>query len=103
MTKNNVSDDEPLVMWEADWIELQAQERAKRKEEKARQEKERQRKAEHYHVKNKIDFQEDLAEEICERISAGELLLNICDEDHMPTVRRCNQWLKQQSDFQGVK
>jgi hypothetical protein len=43
-----------------------------------------------------------LAQEICERISAGELLTVICREDDMPTMRRCNQWLKEVSEFQTL-
>ena len=43
---------------------------------------------------HRTPYDEDLAQEICERISAGELLIEICNELHMPTVRRCNQWLK---------
>jgi hypothetical protein len=53
-------------------------------------------------IKNKLPFDDDLAQEMCERISAGELLINICNEPHMPTVRRCNQWLRDEPEFQQL-
>jgi hypothetical protein len=39
--------------------------------------------------------------QICERISSGELLINIALDPHMPTVRRCNQWLNENVEFKG--
>lgn len=56
----------------------------------------------HLLVKNAMIYDEVLATEICERISAGELLINICNDWHMPTMRRCNQWLKSNIDFQSL-
>jgi hypothetical protein len=50
-------------------------------------------------IKSAIPYSERLAAEICERISCGELLLDICEDEHLPTQRRCNQWLKEHSDF----
>lgn len=50
-------------------------------------------------IKSAIPYSEPLAAEICERISCGELLLDVCEDEHMPTMRRCNQWLKEHSDF----
>ena len=47
-------------------------------------------------------YSEPLALEICERISSGELLINICADEHMPTVRRCNQWLNESVEFKGL-
>ena len=46
-----------------------------------------------------LQYSDKLAQEICERISAGELLINICELDHLPTLRRCNQWLRDDSAF----
>jgi hypothetical protein len=49
--------------------------------------------------KDALQFSDALATEICERISAGELLTVICLDEHLPTVRRCNQWLRSHQDF----
>lgn len=50
-------------------------------------------------IKAAIPYSERLASEICERISVGELLICICNDDHMPNHRTCNSWLKEHSDF----
>jgi hypothetical protein len=47
-------------------------------------------------------FDKNVALEICERVSAGELLLDICAHDRFPTVRRCIQWQRQNSDFAAL-
>jgi len=49
--------------------------------------------------KDAIPYSEELCEEICKRISAGEFLTQICNDDHMPTVSRAIQWKKQHDDF----
>jgi hypothetical protein len=49
-----------------------------------------------------LPFSEPLAIEICERVSSGELLINIAADEHMPTVRRITQWLKSNSDFAAL-
>lgn len=64
-------------------------------EERAIQERINRRNA----IKDAIPYSERLAQEICERISCGELIICICNDEHMPTHRRCNQWLKEHSDF----
>lgn len=53
-------------------------------------------------LKNKLEYSDLLAHELCERVSAGELLIDICGEPHMPTVRRCNQWLRDNPEFQQL-
>jgi hypothetical protein len=53
-------------------------------------------------IKENLTYSDQLASEICERISSGELLTVICRDDHMPTMRRCQQWLKEHSEFQAV-
>jgi hypothetical protein len=50
-------------------------------------------------AKGTLPFSEPLAIEICERVSSGELLINICNDEHLPTVRRVTQWLRENSDF----
>jgi hypothetical protein len=53
-------------------------------------------------IKNELRYSDHLAQEICERISAGELLTVICRDDHMPTIRNCQQWLKENPEFQAL-
>jgi hypothetical protein len=50
-------------------------------------------------IKNAIPYSETLAAEICGRISDGQLLLGICADENMPTVRRVNEWLRDHFDF----
>jgi hypothetical protein len=49
--------------------------------------------------KSTLPFSEPLAIEICERISSGELLINITLDEYMPSTRRVTQWLRENSDF----
>jgi hypothetical protein len=53
-------------------------------------------------TKNALPYSDQLAEEICDRISAGELLTVICLDEHLPTVRRCNQWLRDHGEFAAL-
>jgi len=53
-------------------------------------------------AKGAMGYSEPIAIEICERISSGELLINICADEHMPTVRRCHQWLSGNADFKSL-
>jgi hypothetical protein len=53
-------------------------------------------------IRNKLRYTDELAQEICERVSAGELVINICNESHMPTIRRLNQWLRDEQEFQDL-
>jgi hypothetical protein len=60
-----------------------------------------------YHIRVKrekeaCEYTEPKAQEICERIAAGEFLINICKDEDLPTVRGCNQWLKEHSDFKAL-
>ena len=52
--------------------------------------------------KEAIQFSDELATEICERIASGELLTVICLDEHMPTVRRVNSWLREHTDFKAL-
>ena len=76
-----------------------AQEKRQRAEEEARAKKAYEDALPH---KMQLPFDEALAQEICERISAGELLISICEELHMPTIRRANQWRKDYPEFEEV-
>jgi hypothetical protein len=53
-------------------------------------------------AKESLPFSEPLAIEICERVSSGELLINICVDEHMPTVRRVTQWLRESPEFAAL-
>ena len=52
--------------------------------------------------KQTLIYTERFVKEICERISCGELLINICLDEHMPTMRRCTQWLREHDDFNAL-
>jgi hypothetical protein len=66
------------------------------------EETEAKRKAELFVTKGTLPFSEPLAIEICERVSSGELLINICADEHMPTVRRVTQWLRENLEFAAL-
>lgn len=60
-----------------------------------------------YHVRVKreketCEYTMCKAQEICERIAAGEFLILICKDEDLPSVRRCNQWLREHSDFKAL-
>jgi hypothetical protein len=63
---------------------------------------EAKRRTEQFVLRSTLPYNDALALEICERISCGELLLLICEDAHMPTMRRCNQWLKEHEEFNAV-
>jgi hypothetical protein len=70
-----------------------------------RDEKERQaeeRAARIKAAKERVTYSDKLANEICERISSGELLTVICNDPHLPTARNAILWLKQHSDFNAL-
>jgi hypothetical protein len=96
-------EDQPAMLVE-DYERLKAQSKRDAEAERIRKAHEdeikRELHKEQIKIKDKINYTEELAQEICERIAAGELLINICKDEHMPTVRRCNVWLKQNDDFQ---
>lgn len=71
---------------------LKAKEQERQRIEREQLERTRQR-------KDGLAYSDMLASELCERIASGELLTVICLDDHMPTVRRCNQWLREHSEF----
>jgi hypothetical protein len=53
-------------------------------------------------IKEALPYSDQLAQTICERVSADGLVTSISREDDMPTMRRCNQWLKERSEFQAL-
>jgi hypothetical protein len=52
--------------------------------------------------KNTMPFNEAVITEVLERVSCGQLVIDICDEPAMPTVRRWNQWLRANPDLAGL-
>jgi hypothetical protein len=76
--------------------EREAAEKKIRDEQEA---KEQERVAKRNERKETLPYLDALAQEICERIAVGELLINICEGEHLPTMRRCNQWLRERTDF----
>lgn len=95
-----------MTIWEGHVPERDA-ERARRKikiehERQAQALREQERLARIKARKEQLPYSDNLAQEICERVSAGELLILICDDEHMPTVRRAYQWLKEHSEFQQL-
>ena len=102
---DSIGDDAPLV-WTEDY-ERQKEELAKRRAQEKQAKADAEAKAQHEYtsalpLKNQLEYTDALAQEICERISAGELLIDICLELHMPTVRRCNYWMKENPEFESV-
>jgi hypothetical protein len=83
----------------AEQEKLGAEERLRREQEKIEQEAARKQEVELNKLKASLPFSEPHAIEICERVSSGELLINICADEHLPTVRRVTQWLRENSDF----
>jgi hypothetical protein len=53
-------------------------------------------------LKEALPYSDQLAQEICERVAIGELLINICLNEHLPTMRRCNQWLREYPEFSAL-
>jgi hypothetical protein len=100
-----MSDEElfsPLTYWEGEADSLKA-ERTKRKlikeQEQARL---RERLKLLQQRKDALPYSDASATEICERIASGELLTVICLDEHLPTVRRCNQWLRDHGEFAAL-
>lgn len=49
-----------------------------------------------------VSFSMGLAERICERISLGEALQEICKGDDMPTVAQVHRWLRRYARFEEL-
>jgi hypothetical protein len=45
------------------------------------------------------DYTQEIADEICERLSKGETLASICRMDRMPAVRTVSDWKAGHKDF----
>jgi terminase small subunit-like protein len=103
---SNFSSIEDRVISEHEWERQKKAERVQREQDRINKARDdelaRERRKEEAIIKNQLEYSDELATEICERISAGELLINICNDSHMPTVRRCNYWLKNNQDFSAI-
>jgi hypothetical protein len=49
---------------------------------------------------NPSTYTPELADEICQRLSKGEPLAEICRDEHMPAVRTVSGWKKLHADFE---
>jgi hypothetical protein len=95
-----------------EWTPVEEIERMWQEQRKPRREQERlqaeqeaieaKRKVELFVAKGTLPFSEPLAIEIAERISSGELLINVCADEHLPTVRRVMQWLRESPEFAAL-
>jgi hypothetical protein len=50
-------------------------------------------------LKDTFPYSDAHAQEICERIAVGELLITICEDEHLPNMRRTNHWLREHTEF----
>jgi len=48
------------------------------------------------------EFTQELADEICERISAGETLIDICQDDHIPGRSSIFRWMNANKEFRDA-
>ncbi|GLI92995.1 terminase small subunit protein [Methylocystis echinoides] len=47
----------------------------------------------------RMSFTEEIAEELCERLSEGESMRQICRDDHLPNRRTVERWMAERPDF----
>jgi hypothetical protein len=78
------------------------EEKLRHEREEFEQEAAQKHQAELNRAKSTLPFSEPLAIEICERVSSGELLIDICADEHLPTVRRTLQWIKESPEFAAL-
>jgi hypothetical protein len=97
---------ETRVMSAEDYERLQREQaqqiRLKKEQEEIRKAREREETKRLLPIKNSLAYSDELAHEVCERVSAGELTINVCQDTHMPTIRRLNQWLRDNPEFQQL-
>jgi hypothetical protein len=90
------------IAYLAEQEKLEEIQKLRQEQAKTEQEAAKQQEAEVNRAKGVLPFSEPLAIEISERVSSGELLINICGDEHMPTVRRVTQWLRESSEFASL-
>lgn len=89
----------PIEVIDAQWEKITAPRRERERLEAEQRKAEALRQAEIAKLKDVLPYSDDLAQEICERIAIGELLINVCADEHLPSQRRCNQWLRANAEF----
>ena len=82
--------------------ERNAREASERKMKEEQEAKEQKRLQAIQQIREALPYTDALAQEICERVAVGELLINVCLDEHLPTMRRCNQWLNDNPDFKSL-
>jgi hypothetical protein len=88
---------------EVECAEWQAEQKRRREAKRLEEERlEQERAARFMARKAAIEYSETLAHEICERVGAGEFLINVCLDAHLPTMRNCTAWLRSHSDFAAL-
>jgi hypothetical protein len=63
---------------------------------------ETQRRSELQAKRETMPYSDAIAQEICLRVSSGELLIDICENSIFPTARRVTEWLKDNQEFHQV-
>ncbi len=86
-----------VILWTDEDREAFRKERERRIQEKreAQERIERERFEKLKAIKENLEYSDKLAEENLQELASGELLTIICREENMPTMRRCNPWLKE--------
>lgn len=46
------------------------------------------------------DFNQDIADEICEEITLGNSIRTVCKPEHMPAISTFYRWLREHDEFQ---
>jgi hypothetical protein len=90
------------IAYLAEQEKLDEAEKRRKEQERIEWEAARRREAELNRAKSILPFSELLAIEIYERVSSGELLINICADEHLPTVRRVTLWIKENQEFAAL-
>jgi hypothetical protein len=95
----------PEITWtpneviDEQWEKLSAPRREQERLEAEQKAAEMQRRFEITALKETLPYSDELAQEIAERVSVGELLINVCLDDHLPSMRQTNRWLHEHAEF----
>ena len=89
----------PIEVIDAQWEKITAPRRERERLEAEQRKAEALRQAEIAKRKDALEYTDELAQKICEKIAIGQLLINICDEEDLPSMRRCHQWLRENAEF----
>ena len=53
-------------------------------------------------VQPSLPFDQETADEVCRRVSQGEALRRVCDDDHMPSADTIYRWLADSQPFRDA-